>query len=234
MLFLFKNPHVVVDCFTASESAMKFAPIVKGGHMIPDWWRNLRDGAEVVSTMKNCVGFTQLYASAIALPVWTDIDVTVRPDGVDWKFYDTGTFAEVHNQAQRGTFAPQTQYQQLKIVSPWFFQEKTGVNFHVSGSPWNMANPFDYVVTPGVVNFKHQFSTNLNLLFHRQPQTFVKRLNLGDLGLLFVPMTEKKVKLKLHLVDDKEIRRFHHLAPVRRRSYFVNKAASGKCPFSEN
>lgn len=232
MLFFIKPTTVVLDCFTASASAMKFAKPVKAGRMIPEWWRELQDGAEIASTMKNCVGFTQLFASSIALPIWTDIDVTIRPDGVDWRCYDNETFAEIHAVAQRGSFAPPTEYQQLKIVSPWFFQEQTGVNFYVAGSPWNMANPFDYVITPGIVNFKHQFSTNLNLLFKREPQTVVKRLNLGDLGLLFVPMTEKKVKLQHHLVDDKEIRRFHQLAPVRKRAYFVNKAASGKCPFT--
>ena len=230
-MFFFRKKTLTLDCFTASASAMKFAQPCKAGNFVPHWWRNLKDGDEIASTMKNCVGFTQLYASSIVLPFWSDIDLSINETGVNWRFYDQETFAEVSPAAQRGAYLPHDDFLQLKIVSPWFFKEKTGINFHVTGSLWNMSNPFEYMVTPGVVNFKHQFSTNLNLLFKRQQEAKNYNFELGDVGLLFVPMTERRVVIKTHLVSEQEIKQFHKIAPVRRRAYFVNKSVESGCPF---
>lgn len=230
-MFFIRKSVITLDCFTASSSAMRFAQPSKAGKFVPKWWKDLKDGVEVNSTMKNCVGFTHLYASSIALPFWCDMDIGVTQTGVNWMFYDNETHAEVHPPAQRGAYLPHTEFQQLKVVSPWFFRDVSGVNFYVAGSPWNMSNPFEYLIPPGVVNFKHQFSTNLNLLFKREQQPKNYKMNLGDVGLLFLPMTEKKVVIKTHLVSETEIKRFREFAPVRRRAYFVNKSFEAGCPF---
>jgi hypothetical protein len=62
------------------------------------------------------------------------------------------------------------------------------------------------VVCPGVANFKYQFSANVNIFIPNEvPRTFV--IPHGRPLVQLVPLTERKIKLKTHLVTDTEFLR---------------------------
>jgi hypothetical protein len=94
-------------------------------------------------------------------------------------------------------------YVHIKILSPWMIEEKSGVNFLFSGSSWNYPEKlFDWNIVPGVINFKNQSSTHVNLFM--PAKTARLEITAGDPIVHILPISEKEIELRQHLLTEKE------------------------------
>jgi len=239
VLFLFRSSKLVVDCFTPSAQAYEYSKPDFAKRFIPSWWKEVPK--QYVSpndffpkpTVKTCSGIIELYKNGIMLPLWSELAVEVGQIGTtpyQWRFASAESTAEAHPPIEHNNSFPMDQYAHLKLHSPWRLRTKNDVNWVWMQPSYGLKSLTDYVVLPGIVNYKYSHATNVNLFFMRHS---VKRTVLLDCGspiAHLVPMSDKKIDLRHHLIDEKE---FYKLEMPRRHfinSYEHNKKAK-KCPF---
>lgn len=231
----------MLDCFTSHDRALELAKPVHGGHAMPDWWRALpkeklldADLSPLVN-MRRCLGLTDLYARSVVLPLWSDMVLEVGPAGSDswrFRFADRQTTAEIHAESQHAGFAPRDRLQHFKLMSPWAFETRENISWVVTGAAWS--NPYvgEITVMPGVCNFFEQASTNVNLFVTRHPlETKQFVLELGTPMMHLVPVSERRVELRHHLVDHADFVRRVTVDPMFFGAGRRRRNMARKCPF---
>jgi hypothetical protein len=249
--FNFFSKDIVLHCYTSRPEVFNYAPIRKATAFFPEWWKALptayarENGMGLTTTMKLCTGFTDLFARGFVLPLWSDVSIGIEkkidPDVENHKYQfryqfsdNTSSFVS-HDAKQSGGFYPVSEYQHLKFNTPWIFSCAEDISFLQIQPTWNLKNPEKMLVPPGVLNFKYQVSTEVNSLWPRGIEDVVHDLAFGQPLTLFIPLTERKVKLQLHLISREE---FLNRSSMNAGTFFVNKYRNNKkilkergCPF---
>jgi len=233
---IFKKKKIVVDAFTFNENIAKY-PIEKTSKYLPDWFKKLKPVHNIdednhhlkVSTFKKCDGIGDLINNTFALPLWADLSIIVNDDGIyEWKYpsppynYGMEQHPDYHLQ---GAFDPLVH---AKIKSPWILKEKTGVNFcQIQG--FYSFNKQPLQIPPGIVNYKYQHSTHINMFLERSKNYFFE---VGTAMVYLLPMTDKKVEIKTHVVSKEEYNSLSQLsAPQKFMDAYKERK---KCPIYGN
>lgn len=243
MFFFFKRKKIVVDCFNTSKTTIEIAPIEKAVNFYPDWWKKIpdsfyeanNDGVKLqIPTIKRCVAFTDLYKNGFIMPLWTDMIIETVTNNYVWAFADERTIIQSHDSKQFGNQFPD--FMHIKIRSPWKIREKTGIEFLWMEPIWNNIKGLNkFYVLPGVLNYKYQHATEVNMFIPNCENKI--DMKTGNPLVHLVPLTEKDVELRHHLIDEKEI---EDLYDAERRLHFINnyrknvtirKNKEKKCPF---
>ena len=243
-MIFFKKSVIHLDSFTTNSGIHDLFPIQSSNNFIPDWWKNIpktyseKDEYGIVTqhaTMKSCVGFLDLYKTGFIIPNWSDVIFRTYPDG-SWAYKQAAeNLPQItsHNSNQYGDLQNLIH---AKIESPWIITEKTGVSFLFTDPKWNkLKNINDFVVLDGVVNFKYQHSTHINIFIQQKDNQI--NLNAGDPLVHLIPLSDKKVKIKNHLVDETEytnIKNKSSYCSKFSKKYMFNKNikdSKQKCPF---
>jgi hypothetical protein len=249
--FNFLSKDIVLHCYTSQPEVFNYAPIRKATAFFPDWWKALppsyagENNMGSTTTMKLCIGFTDLFAKSFVLPLWSYVSIGIEkkidPEAETFKyqfryqFSDRVSRCEEHNPKQSGNSYPISEYQHLKLKSPWIFSCAEDISFLQIQAIWNFKNPENMFIPPGIFNFKYQVGTDVNTLWPRGIEDNVHDLGFGQPLTQYVPLTERKVKLQLHLISHEE---FSNRLSMNASIFFVNKYRNNKkilrergCPF---
>lgn len=244
-MFFFKKTEVVVDAFISERyaHAYDYAPIDYAEKFIPDWWKKLPKSEldfELMNrkneSMKSCAGFIDHTNRGLIIPLWSDLMLrTDYPDLYSFQFSDGVSNCESHATKQRTGF--QDERINVKLISPWLLKSEKGVSFTFLPTFWNNDVKMNFDMSIGTTNFYYQNSTHMNLLVDQNSKIY---LPCGKPMLHILPLTERKVKLKRHLVTDAEwIRHNKRMISMSFTSaYFKLKKhrekmeGESKCPFS--
>ena len=245
--FNFSKKDVVLHCYTDRPDVYNFSAIKEAKHFIPDWWKEIPKSYRLPSmglagpdlnTMKSCSGFTDLYRQGAMMPMWSDCEVVVGEAGSgEFRYqYSNGySVAQSHAENQRGTQYPNCDYLHLKFESEWRLRCEEDIDFLVTAPVWNHNTPENFTILPGSLNFKYQPFLNINVLFRRKPTTEKYLIQFGLPIAHLVPLTERKVVIKTHLVSSDEIKR---MSAVGAYTTFAGKYQNNKrllkasgCPF---
>ena len=249
--FNFLSKDIVLDCYTAQPAVFNYAPIRKATAFFPEWWKALppsyalENGMGSSATMKLCSGFIDLFAKGFVLPLWSDVSIgiekKINPEVETFKyqfryqFSDKASSFSEHDPKQSGDFYPILEYQHLKFSTPWVFSCAEDISFLQIQPTWNFKNPEKMLVPPGILNFKYQWSAEVNAFWPRGAEDTVHDLAFGQPLTQYIPLTERKVKLQLHLISREELlsRR-----KINTSTSFLNKYRNNKkilkergCPF---
>lgn len=248
-MFWFKRKKIIVDCFTNRSSVFEYSKLTPAKQNYPDWWKDLPKSGffsndEMVPNrnMKACAGFVQMYQTGYMISLWSDLRVKVGKmgtDSVEWQWSDQKSSAFIHAPKQSGDLYDSTLYQHLKLFSPWLLSAKQETNFLFHMPTWNMNNVFgNVIVLPGVVEYKYQNSTNVQILIKRETEEKIINLPFGMPIVQLTPLTENEVVFKHHLIGDEE---FNNINSSKEESitfgakYYVKKkllkSKESKCPF---
>ena len=243
MLFFIRSKVVHVDCFTCRNTVYQNSSIQYSSHFFPEWWKkldksiNLNDGLVNVDypTMKSCQGFLDYFGNSLTIPLWSDLAVRVGPinsNKLSWKFSDATTDCVIHPTFQRGEeYLPDKNYVHLKILSPWLLKCKDDINFSFQGAFWNFKEPESVIIPPGILNFKYQSDTNINTFFTREKQNKNIFFKFGQPLVQIRPYSERRLKIKTHLIDEKEFSNMHLPRISFGKTYKIFKnVSSSKCP----
>jgi hypothetical protein len=207
MIFYFIKPKIVLDCFTTEETIIKTNPVDFAVKHMPDWWKNLSneyiDDFFPRPNMNNCAGMNDFYKFSVAIPLWSDFALHIENEKFRWQFSDRKTSAGSHNlDRQADGFLPKN-YSHLKIKSPWQLSCKKDINWMWNTPLYNFNKYPEIIVPPAIVNYNNLPTSNINLLFRNdEPKTIL--LKQGTPLVLLTPLTDKKIKIVRHLIDEKE------------------------------
>jgi hypothetical protein len=255
MIWIFnKKKKIKIDIFTYDEEALQHAPILKAQHYIPEWWKklpvtskkynNIKEAEEVMifdkiknANMKRCFGFVELYKRGFILPSWSDFTFDVNKEKIAYT-YMRGREPSFHSKDQfEGAF---TDFSHIKLVTPWFIREKSGINFIFKGDVWNNHNQKFHIVD-GIVRYDVLSSTNINMMFPKLDYPYKTVINFGDPLIHIIPLVPDDVEIEfdMHLRTIEECRNSIDAIALTRAGgppsviKFLNKTKknSGKCPF---
>lgn len=215
-MIFFKPKTVTLDCFTTNNSLAELFPISTMSEHIPSWWKSMKNEVPISSfpigmgTIKRCPGFTGLFKKGICIPAWSEYRLYQDPIH-GFSHIGPNSMAD-GNQHQETQYAFEN-YQHFKLISPWLIKEKTGVNFAMVQASWHNNSPCDIHVPTGMLEFKYQHSTHINLLAPKPENVKEYSISAGQPLAYLIPMTEKNVNVKVHVVSNEEwskLRTYHH------------------------
>lgn len=210
--FFHRTPVIHLDCFTNAYHAYKFTPIVKASKAIPQWWRNTAPGTtdfDFVTfqhptrnrNVRTCYGFIELYKRGCIVESWSDF-VLKNVDGKCTAFYSTGPQVSTQTLNERG--GSFRDYTHLKLVSPWRFKEKTGVQFHCSAAWWSLEGK-NFIMPPGILAFDFNNAAHVNILVPKNAEA--QQIRLGQPLMHLIPLSEGRLEIKNHYIDRENIDR---------------------------
>lgn len=252
-MFFFKKSKITIDMFIDDEQILNTTPVLPATRFYPQWMKDLpletmrptpiqgnQDIHNIpIATIKACPGIHNYFGKGFIIPLWTDISMSVHPDG-RYSFTSVGNMRiETHWNGQWTGFE---RYTHMKFVVPWFAREKTGISWVVQKPIWNSNR--DHILISrmvsagGITNFKDQPSAHLNIFYEHPPVREDFILKLGTPMVHLIPLTEKKVDLKLHLVSKQEVDKMWDSVGARTFTFTmknrmtIQKALKeDKCPF---
>ena len=262
MIFKFKKSKLVVDCFTYSRAAYELYKIRKALLFYPETIKKmapsfkLKDRQTNITlespTVKKCTGINGLYTKGAIMPLW--MDYVTEPQSFTKDQSALGVtdpqWAERVVQHQREQFNPLfDDYHHVKFGSVWNMVEKSGLKFIWMPATYNLEEyglNDKIIVPPGLTYYDEQCQSNINLFIKKDAENFILRA--GTPLIHIVPLTEKEVEWKCHLVDMNEWMIKNTIPPdmsqhydgIRNNRWSKEKALSdkmdaeekkGKCPF---
>jgi hypothetical protein len=246
MMFFFKTKKIVIDCFTDRPDVFNYFPIQHTSKFFPDWWKKLPNKPENLSrNMKSCLGFNNYFSKGITLSLWSDLSLIVtnipqeNRDSLGWLFSDSISTAELHSPLQFDNYLNTQKYKHLKLMSPWLVKCKEDMNWVYTQNTWLFDEPDSVIIPPGIVDFKYQSSTNINLFMNLEYLKNKKQLILesGMPIVNMIPMSDRNIEIKKHLITTQE---FINIKKLSTRISFHNsyikikkntKDNEKKCPF---
>lgn len=220
-MFFFKKSKIVLDVFTYDQTVLETAPILPAIRFFPQWMKDLPSevATEVFNpetrevhtvpklTVKSCSAVQEYFKTGFIIPLWCDASFIVNPDG-RYSYVSADKPFSVDRNWPMGGMGGFGDYANIRFVVPWHAEEKTGVKFLLRYPSWTsntnkiLINKF--VDACGIIDFKNQNSLHLNTFFEL-PQTKIEfLLKLGTPIGHIIPLTEKEVELKLHLIEESE------------------------------
>jgi hypothetical protein len=233
----------VLDCFTIDEAAYNYAPIVKASKAIPKWWKalpspsigNASSDPTHNNNMRRCYGFVELFKRGLILENWGDIHIRVEESKYTFWTATRDKPGEHLVSQYQGAFDG---YHHIKLTSPWLFRESTGVHFSYIAADWCL-DAFDFKVLPGVIEYRVNRSTNVNIMLPKRTTPYDIYLPLGQPLVQMIPLNDAKLDIRMHLVDEHELgkisnNRVSTFRGLREQIKLVNRndeRRDSKCPF---
>ena len=239
-MFFFKKKSLTIDCFTAVDSAFRFAKPKHSAELLPEWWKELPKAYTPKNsfcsrpTMRTCSGFIDLYKRGIMLPAWCDVAIKIGAKGTEehrWQFSDQNYNAETHDYEQIGAHFNGKEFAHLKFVSPWLLKCNESVNWLWQDPTWNTLPNYDYKILPAAIDFKRQHGTHVNMIFRRKEEAYTHQIQYKTPLVQLIPLSDnRKIKLKYHQVSDKEIVSLN-ISRLKFTNSYQENIKRSKCPY---
>lgn len=238
-MFWFKRKKIVVDAFVKEHKYIKYAPIDKASKFFPQWFKDTPSTHQSnlifpTTTIRLCNGVIDMYKAGLMLPLWTDIAVQVENKILQSVASDGETFITMHDPEQWKTFVNPQDFGHMKIESPWALHTKEDIQWIFQKPFWSSQPEDPIIITPGVINYKYQSATNINI-FVNLKTNFNKILQFKEPIIQIIPLTEKEIIIKHQVVNQQEWNKYKIPHPSFINSYKKSidseKANKKKCPF---
>jgi hypothetical protein len=93
----------------------------------------------------------------------------------------------------------------IKLIAPWALESKSDCNWTFIEPFWNKAE--NYSIPPGIIDFKYQHNIHVNVFLNKDTRY---SWNAGKPMAHLIPLTEKAVDVRCHLVDANEFHKRTH------------------------
>ena len=205
---MFKRKSTTNLTFFTSGSSQKrdlFSPqeVIK---LLPNWFKTINKSQDN-PTLTTCPGFVDLFKKSINIPLWSDISITYKGDqitniqmpGVEQV---TGDMMQVHGTEQWGEGFKNSLH--VKIMSPWRVTSNTDTPFLMHDACWHKESINDYNVLPGVIEFKYQHASHINIMLPRSSKEKTLNLKAGTIIAHLTPLVDTTLNIQSKLVTHEE------------------------------
>jgi hypothetical protein len=241
-MFFFKRKKVVLDTFTYDVSYYEHAKPQKATNFYPNWWKGVpktsiertQNGLDIERpTIKSCPGFTDFYRKGIIIPLWSDLVIETHENGSYTYAFADPTSQEIVSHTSEQTGSQLSDLINIKLNPPWRFLEKTGIYFACIEPTWNyLDRNITMNILPGLVQYNINTSTAVNMFVPKDHQRL--EFVYGDPLYHFIPLTEKELEIKHHLISKKEYDKLNNWSFHRfkfRNNHVFKKKMVKQCPF---
>jgi hypothetical protein len=208
MFFWIKRKEIVLDCFTYLPSVYELAKPDFSYKFFPEWFLKLpkeitKEGRKG-DTLKSCRAFKDIYSkNTITIPSSFEVKIKVFPDRhFEWALLgavDETAPGVVHPPEQTTGMYDENLYQHFKFPTAWTLKTNKFVNFVWLDMVWNRREVLDYCVLPGIVDYKYQPDTMVNIIFKYRPEEYTITIPYADPVAMLAPMEDCSIKIKHHL-----------------------------------
>lgn len=207
MIFLRKNKKIKLTFHTCEQKPFKdlFAP-VQSMSGVPEWWRQIPK--QDFPTMRSCPGFIELFKNSISIPLWRDHEITYQSDRiVDMAIAGVHPeriyhYVQQHDPRQWGeSFKGRVH---LKFMNPWLVTCDKPTKFLLTGAAWHNKDFEDWVIPPGVLEFKYQTGSHLNMFLAKSDEQKTIRLDAGSIMAYLIPLEDVEVEVETKQVSTDE------------------------------
>jgi len=212
MLFLFPKKKITLDAFTIRNEVLQYTPIKKASFYTPEWFKKLpgpnklinknKEVAPPLLSMKTCNGLTDYFSQGFVIPLWSDVNFEVNEEGVRYQFADCCSVCEFHSPKQYEGYIKDNTHEHIKMNPPWHLRCNSNINFLFSKVDWHFDELKEIYIPSGVLNFKHNSFPAINMFLPKSNS--IISLKYGQPLIHLIPLTDKKVELKTHLVSQTE------------------------------
>ena len=206
-----KNTNtIVLDVYTDRKEMFEGYQPMLARKFIPDWWKNLPQHREQdmpgypkmpVATLKGCPAINDILKTGIIFPSWCELHAKVDVGG-NKDVHLVPNYVQIAEHDERDFTQHKPEMAHIKVTSPWAIVEKTGVKFIWMKPDWHQDKPLEYWTVPGIVDFKYQHASLLNMFV---PYNTKLQINTGTPWLQLIPLSEKPVEVKCHLVSTQDL-----------------------------
>jgi len=235
MFFFVKKSTIEMDAFTHWEHVYKYSPIIEARQKVPDWFTSMEgkymilDDLVPQATIKMCPAIQDYVLRGVIMPLWSDLAIAIEERIVRWQFADMLTENESHPERQWAPFRSPYDYAHMKLRSPWILSCKEEVLFSWEKPFFHNDLPKEIEIVSGIDEYKYQNSSNVNFFVDvRQDNKLT--IPQGTPLVRLLPLSDKKVRIKNHLVDEAEWKK---KALKNQPVKFINqyRKMAKKCPF---
>lgn len=215
-MFNFKKKKIVIDCFTAEQGVADLFPISPLMKNMPSWWSSFNNTTPApnfpveFSTVRRCPGVRDLFSSAFCIPAWSEYLLYKDPNQ-GFSCVGPNKLAE-GNQHYEEQLGPHFKgYFHFKFLSPWYIKQKTDLKWLMMHPTWH--DNSNITIPPGVLEFKNQHSTHINIVSRKEETMQEYHFKAGDPLAYLIPLTDSKIDLRIHVIDQTELQKmktFHH------------------------
>lgn len=209
-----KRPSIVLDCFVSNPAIYEQYPVTLASELSPTWLKSLKPTITNISehgvkheqgTIKRCDGLIGLNKVGCFMPLWSDLIIETNEHGAYSYLYSSSENLPIscHGREQLGTHFDDLIH--IKILSPWIFEEKSGVKFYFNQASWHwLYQSYKMHVLPAVIDFKNQSGTHVNTFMPRANSRL--ELSAGQPLVHLIPLSDKRLVVKNHLISPEEHR----------------------------
>tara|TARA_R110000803_G_C11970445_1_gene319669 strand:- start:59 stop:835 length:777 start_codon:yes stop_codon:yes gene_type:complete len=211
-MFWKKKKEIVVHCYTDRPEVYNYFPVVESKKKIPEWFKKIpvpsfkkiEDDNFKTLNLKQCAGFLGYYGKGFMLPLWSDLALTIgarNSSDYSWQYSDGCSNITPHAPEQSNNHFDPLLYQHLKLVSPWQFHCDEDIPFLAVEPGWQFDVLGTAHILSGVIDFKYQSATHVNVFCTREEKETRLYWKAGMPLYHFIPLTDRKITLKTHLVS---------------------------------
>lgn len=228
-----------LHAFTSTIGLPDILPPAKLSETLPTWWKQLAayaEGSETLTkpleltrleTARHCYSMNEVFKKGIGIPLWADTRVVLQANGSIEAYSANRDLRPVggahHPQQYPGLLSPGIQH--FKFMSPWSFVCEKPIAFVWTHPFYHQPDSFKFHTMPGIVEYKHQHSTNVNTVI---PRTHGERRELlfsaGEMLAYIFPMSQESVELSVEEVSEQDFKRINASSSVTSKPLFLNKA----------
>lgn len=203
-----RNKPIKLSVTTDLYPAFELFPVELAANYPPDWLAKMQTYAtddtltssfiahrKRFPTIKACPGVSGTINKGVLLRNWNDVSIIVNPDG-SYEYNGALPFrtpVEVHTREQYDKVWPN--YIAIKLLSPWSFVEKTGVDFIMTPAVYHsnlwLTNPMPH----GIMNFRAQHSSHVFLLAELKNETYEIFIKAGEPLAQLIPLSDRELEM---------------------------------------
>lgn len=230
-----KNPSITFSTF--DPYLLKNFPPAYNSEAMPDWFKqtpgfmgegSISSNFEPLKgpTIRRCPAITDYFLNGLIIPLWTDIEFFVdsKEKHLEWRYsnnYEGIRLVQPHHPGQFPTLS--NKYLHAKIISPWIADCTHNIKW-LQTMPVYASSEFedqDVVFLDGVLNYKNNFSTHVNLFFPIRKNNYSVKFSAGKPFQKLIPLTERPINIDTSYCT----REYYSEASLsgRRISYYLGK-----------
>ena len=212
MLFKFLEKPIEITAFVGASYTYvhDFSPIKLASNFFPDWMKKIPTVKNIKTindynnvrrqNVKQCVGILKTFQKGLVIPLWSDLIIETTENNYKYQFSDRISEIVEHTNQAPGFYE---NYQILKVKSPWLLKFSKNMDIIIC-QPFYMTNhELPYIIPYGINETLNNYClTNFFLFCKRTENNFV--IKQGTPMLHIIPLTEKKIKLKIEVLSDSD------------------------------